>query len=409
MKIKLFLTYFFLSFSFINSLYIIRSNDSAYIIFYSLFLVCLFFASIYYLNKTKIQEIQSFLSFFKYLFYFYLFDFFLQAFYHQIGFTALLMHSATSVSAILCIFLFSKIIEYDEDFIKANKFIFYLLNFSLFIGILDSLGALNTNILTPSKIIDSYNFGIFNNTAGLMEHQISFGISGVFLFAITALLNKVKLQNFFYIIILTIGIFISFARTAYLLFFLCLFTYIIHKKIIPKTIFYPLLAVFLCSLFFVNFYEIDIINQILRLERGFSGREYIVGFFLTLPFDFNQLLFGFGYQNIFDIRESILTDFEYNLEGLQFRSFHNLYLSTTVNSGILLASLYFISQIKIYYSFISDKSNFSSHALMVMIIFIVGNLFVEFRVGGIRIISLYFSMFLAFIYNYQSKKYAIQE
>tara|TARA_B100000212_G_scaffold90759_1_gene66631 strand:+ start:18447 stop:19352 length:906 start_codon:yes stop_codon:yes gene_type:complete len=291
-------------------------------------------------------------------------------------------------------------IENDNDFLKINRFIFYLLNTSLIVGIIDSLEIININFLAQKKLIEGYNFGIFKNTAGLMEHQISFGIAGALLFTISVLLNKISIKNIYYLLLIFLGVFISFSRTAFLLLIICFSIFIFQKKIIPKGFFITLCCIFLISTFFIDFYENELINQVLRLESGFTGREYIIGFFFTLPFDFNQILFGFGYQNLFDIRDSILTDFELNIDRLQFKSFHNLYISTIANSGLLLAIIYFTSQLKIYFEHIKFKLKFSNHILMVMLIFLLGNLFVEFRVGGIRIISLYFSIILAFIYRH---------
>ena len=404
MKITLFLAYFFLSFSFLNSFYLIRSNDTAYFIFYALFLVCLFFASCYYINKTKIKEIYSFFSFFKYLFIFYIFDFLLQAFYHKIALMPLFLSMASSLSAILCIFLFSKIINNDNDFIKINYFIFYLLNISLFVGIVDSLGILSINILAPTKIIEGYSFGIFKNTAGLLEHPISFGISGVLLFVISTLLNKITLRNLPYLVLLFVGVFISFSRTAYLLLLICFLLFIIHKKYISKTLFLILFSMLIASLFFVDLYNIESLNQILRLEKGLSGREFIIAFFLSIPFTLSQVLFGFGYENLFVIRDSLLTDIEFQMAQLQFRALPNLYISTLANSGILLSILYFGSQFKIYNQYIKSRLNFYNYIQLVMIIFFIGNLFVEFKIGGIRIISIYFSIILGFIFNAYSKK-----
>ena len=120
MKVNLFLAYFFLSFSFLNSFYLIRSNDTAFLVFYTLFLLSLFLISLIYINKTKLKEISSFFSFFKYLFIFYFADFFLQAFYHKIELTPLILSSASSLSAIFSIFLFSKLIKNNKDFIKIR-------------------------------------------------------------------------------------------------------------------------------------------------------------------------------------------------------------------------------------------------------------------------------------------------
>lgn len=406
MKINIFISYFLLLFSFLCSFYLIRSDESLYLIFYSLFLIILSFFSLYYLQKSNPREVYSFIFFFKYLIIFFVLDFFLQAFYHKIELNRLLIHLASSFSAILSIFVFSKVIENENDFLKINRFIFYLLNLSLVVGIIDSLEVISINFLAPKKLIAAYNFGIFKNTAGLMEHPISFGIAGALLFVISILLNKISLKNFHYLLLIFLGVFISFSRTGFLLLFICFLVFIFQKKILPKVFFMALFFGFLISIFFIDFYEIELINQIFRLDSGFTGREFIVGFFFSIPFDLNQLLFGLGYQNIFEIRDSLLTDFELKIEKLQFSSLHNLYLSTTLNSGLLLSIIYFTSQFKIYYQYIKLKSKFSNHILMVMLIFILGNLFVEFRVGGIRIISLYFSIILAFIFkDNQTRKF----
>jgi hypothetical protein len=402
MKINTLLGYFFICLSFLCSFYFVRDNDLLYLIFYSLFLICLLLASIYYLHKSSLKEINSFIQFFKYLIIFYVIDFFLQTFYHNIALTPLIIHSASSVSAILCIFLFSKIIEKEIDFIKINKLIFYLLNISLAVGIIDSLGILNFNFLAQKKLIEAYNFGIFKNTAGLMEHQISFGIANVLLFVISTSLKKINFKNLPYPLLLLLGVFISFSRTALLLLFICFLIFIFNKKSYPKFFFSFGFFLFFVILLIFDFSQIEFINQILRLESGLSGREFIFGFFLTLPFDFKQLLFGFGFQNIFELRDSILTDFELSINALQFRSFHNLYLSTISNSGLLLTLLYFTSQLKIYYDYIRLKKKYSNYVLLIAVIFIIGNLFVEFKVGGIRIISIYFAIILAYIYKYKT-------
>tara|TARA_Y100001970_G_C13799922_1_gene634534 strand:- start:142 stop:648 length:507 start_codon:yes stop_codon:yes gene_type:complete len=160
----------------------------------------------------------------------------------------------------------------------------------------------------------------------------------------------------------------------------------------------------IASLFFFDLYNIESLNQILRLEKGLSGREFIIAFFLSIPFNLSQVLFGFGYENLFAIRDSLLTDIEFKMTQLQFRSVHNLYISTLANSGILLSILYFGSQLKIYNQHIKSRLNFYNYIQLVMIIFFIGNLFVEFKIGGIRIISIYFSIILGFIFNAYSKK-----
>ena len=88
---------------------------------------------------------------------------------------------------------------------------------------------------------------------------------------------------------------------------------------------------------------------------------------------------------------------------MQFKAIHNLYLSTIGNSGLLLALLYFLSQFLIYFRYIANKYLLYNYITIFMIIFFLGNLFVEFKVGGLRIISLYFSMLFGFIYSQSSK------
>jgi len=405
LKTNNFIAYFFLSLSFLCSFYFVRNNDTLYLFFYSFFLLCLFFTSLVYINKTSIKNLLSFIHFFRYLFIFYVSNFFLQAFYHKIEISSLILSTTNSFSAILSLFLFSSLINSKNDFLKLNRFIFYLLNISLIVGILNSLKIINFDFLAPSKLINNYSYGIFGNTSGLMEHPISFGIAGTILFTISVLLKKIKIKNLPYLLIIFLGVFISFSRTAFLILTVCFFTFLVYKKIISKiSILMVLLGLFLLF-FFIDLTTIPFLSNVLRLERVLSGREYIISFLLLIPWNYSDIIFGFGYQNLLQIRESILTDIEFNMAALQFESLHNLYLSTIGNSGILLALIYFISQIKIYYNHIRIKSEFSLHILMVMLIFILGNFFVEFKVGGLRIISLYFSMMLAFIYKYEHKKF----
>ena len=384
----------------------VRSNDWLYYPTYSFLTISIYCLFLFYLNKTKISQLISFINFFKYLLLFYLLDIFFQVFYHNVSISNILAIFASHSVAISSIYIFSKMLKTKSDFIKINTYIFYLLNLSLIIGIFDSVGLINLKFLTPTKLIESYNFGIFSNTSGLLEHQISFGISMTLLFGISTMLKK---NNFIYLLMISLGVFISFSRTAYLVYFIILLYFLYFKAIINRYIILGSIFILIISLLFIDFSQIDFINNLLRLEKGLSGREFIIATYFLIPWTINDFLFGLGYENIYGIRDSILTDFEYGLKGMQFQAIHNLYLSTIGNSGLLLALLYFLSQFLIYFRYIANKYLLYNYITIFMIIFFLGNLFVEFKVGGLRIISLYFSMLFGFIYSQFSKVDEIQQ
>jgi len=397
LKINKFILFVLTSLSFVASFYFVRSIPSFYYSIYSTFVLLLTFLFFNLLNNSSIKYFLSFLTFFKYLFAFYFFDILLQLFFHNINLGELIFYSANHLTSFMLLYVFSRIF-YDNKsyFLEINHFIYLLLYLSLLVGILDSINAINFNFLAPSKEIENYNFWIFSNTSGLMEHQISFGISMLVLLSTTLIIKKSNLLN---LIVISIGVFISFSRTSYLILFLSFFAWLYLKKYLSKNLIFLIIFFLITIVFFVDFTNIDFFNNLLRLDKGLSGREVIFATYFLIPWSWSDIFFGLGYGNLFSIRDSILTDFEFGLSEFQFKAIHNLYLNIFANSGIMLFITYFGAQLHFYYQHIKKKKEFFQQITIIALIFFIGNFFVEFKLGGIRIISFYFSLILAYMFS----------
>lgn len=397
MKINKFILFFLTSLSFVASFYFVRSTPSFYYSTYSTFVLLLTFLFFNFLNNSPIKYFLSFITFFKYLFAYYFFDILLQLFFHNINLGELIFYFANHLTSFMLLYVFSRIF-YDNKsyFLQINHFIFSLLYLSLLFGVLDSINAINFNFLAPSKEIENYNFWIFSNTSGLMEHQISFGISMLILLSTALIIKKSNLLN---LIAISIGVFISFSRTSYLLLALSIFAWLYLKNYLSKNLIFLIIFFLITIVFLVDFTNIEIFNNLLRLDKGLSGREVIFATYFLIPWSWSDILFGLGYGNLFSIRDAILTDFEFGVREFQFKAIHNLYLNVFANSGIILFITYFGSQLHLYYQHIKKKKEFFQQITIIALIFFIGNFFVEFKLGGIRIISFYFTLILAYMFS----------
>ena len=397
MKINKFILFFLTSLSFVASFYFVRSTPSFYYSTYSTFVLLLTFLFFSFLNNSPIKYFLSFITFFKYLFAYYFFDILLQLFFHNINLGELIFYFANHLTSFMLLYVFSRIF-YDNKsyFLQINHFIFSLLYLSLLFGVLDSINAINFNFLAPSKEIENYNFWIFSNTSGLMEHQISFGISMLILLSTALIIKKSNLLN---LIAISIGVFISFSRTSYLLLALSIFAWLYLKNYLSKNLIFLIIFFLITIVFLVDFTNIEIFNNLLRLDKGLSGREVIFATYFLIPWSWSDILFGLGYGNLFSIRDAILTDFEFGVREFQFKAIHNLYLNVFANSGIILFITYFGSQLHLYYQHIKKKKEFFQQITIIALTFFIGNFFVEFKLGGIRIISFYFTLILAYMFS----------
>ncbi|MEK9993374.1 MAG: O-antigen ligase family protein [Hydrogenophilales bacterium] len=370
-----------------------RSSELYYSLFSTLYFFVLIITFFYYLNGLKIESFKKFVHFFKLLFSFYIIDIIFQITYHNIPISKILELSAFGLSSFSTLFIFSCLLQSSENYQKIKTFFFYILNTSLIVGILNSVGIINNALIVESKGIESYNFGIFSNTAGLFDHPITYGLSIVLLLALYFDFKKINFINHLFLLL---GVFISFSRTAWLLYFIVLFYYYFTRS--KRKIVFLFFSFFIIVVFSLMLFDNEVLFSLFRVDKFDSGRLLIVSIFLEM-IDGNFLT-GVGYGNLITVRDLTLLDSEYNLKAFQFSSLHNLYISTIAQSGIILAVFYFYAKIKIFLSYFNKKV-FNKYSLIFIVftIYLLGNLFVEFKIGGIRTISLYSTITLAYIYS----------
>ena len=326
----------------------------------------------------------------KYFLLFFFLNLFVQLFYHNLSIEneiRVLGYFLSFFSNVLALsFLFDKKDTFNF-FIKLCKGILYML---IFLGIINSLSILNSNIFfVTSKSIDSYNFLFFKNTASLLEHQISYGSTIAILFS-TLFFNRTIALKFIKISLIIIGIFISFSRTAWLS---MIFAYTISFVRLKN---FAFLGLAIGLIYFII--PIDFFYNILRIENLGSGREVV--WFYAIEMLKDNFLFGFGFSSYFDIKNMFLTNFELGL--FEFNStnhLHNSYLTLIFESGIIVFIVYIFAIIEQFLNLPQKNRNIF---IYIFFTFLIASFFVEFRLGGLRFFNFFFTTIIAYIVSERS-------
>lgn len=347
---------------------------------------------LFLISKKEVKVVYERIMFLKYFLLFFMLNFFVQLFFHNLSIEneiRVLGYFLSFFSNVLALsFLFDRKDTFNF-FIKLCKGILYIL---IFFGIINSLSILNSNIFfVEPKAIDSYNFLFFKNTASLLEHQISYGSTIAILFSTLLFHRKIALK-FIKLLLIIIGIFISFSRTAWL------------SIILASTIsFFRLknIAFIGCAFLFIYFIiPIDFFNNILRIENLGSGREVIWVYAIEMLKD--NFLFGFGFSSYFDIKNMFLTNFELGLfEFDSTNHLHNSYLTLIFESGIIVFIAYILAIIE---QLINIPQEHKKIFIYIFLTYLAASFFVEFRLGGLRFFNFFFIAIIGYIVSDRSAR-----
>tara|TARA_B100000029_G_scaffold463645_1_gene497087 strand:+ start:1763 stop:2965 length:1203 start_codon:yes stop_codon:yes gene_type:complete len=388
--LKLSIDKFFILFlsilSLFGSTYFIRDflEIGEYVYFLQIFISILICG--YLIQKKPLYFFWNKIQVLKYFLVFFTVNILIQLFYHDLSFFNQLKVFAYFLSFFSSVLVMSYLFDKEENFnffINISRKILYLI---IIFGIFNSLNLIQSNLFfVPHKEIGSYNFLFFNNTASLLEHQISYGTTIAILFSTILLIDKM-VKKLFIIMCSILAIFVSFSRTAWLA--MVGASFLSNLKLKNITLF--VLAFFLIIIIIPN----EFFFNILRIEKLGSGREVVWVYAIEMLKD--NFWFGFGFSSYYDIKNIFLTDLEFELFVFESTDhLHNSYLTLIFESGIVVALIYIFAIIKHFTNIpLSKNKNIIYYILFV---FLISSFFVEFRLGGLRFFNFFFMSIIAYL------------
>jgi O-antigen ligase len=391
LSIDKFLIFTILSLSLIGSSHLILNYLNISLYFYALLIGISFLSCCYFIKNYPLNILYSIIFKLRFFIAFFTINFFLQVFYHSIDLSKIFILITYFISFFSIVIFSSYAFIKDENwdfFIKTVRYLFFTL---VFIGLLNSIGLLESNIFfTEKKLIQGYNFGFLGNTSSILEHPITYGATITVLFSSLIISRH---NSFLAYVIFLIGSFISFSRTSWLAAIFGIF-YLMRKSL-------SFYFVFLSILIFFFSYNIDSLSQIFRFNTLGSGRELLWYYaFLMLEDNF---VFGLGFDSYEAVKNFYLLDNEFNLFVFSdLKDLHNTYLTFIFESGIFLALLYYFSIINIFYNHRNHPQKDAYN--YILFTFLIINFFVEFKLGGLRFINFYVMSIIGYAISFSLKK-----
>lgn len=327
-----------------------------------------------------------------------------------VSFSKLFLIIAYATTGLLSFQFLGYIILKDEEIFKVLlKTVVYSSLFVCFTALISFTGINGIFGLTFSEKFGAYSLGPINATAGVLEHPNTFGT--ILVFTIGALIYmRQEFNNVLYWALFgtfCFFLFTTFTRGPWAAFFgAFVFTKIYGK--IPRWGFYVISIFMLLIISFssvpqVTGFQNETLNSLFRVDQGLSGRGVMWPFAFALII--NQPLLGYGFRSSSAVKNAFASDdiLRYAPDS----AFHNTFITTAVELGLIIGIFYFIVFFKsfdnIYKSKISKrKKNFLVFTSVTILLSVMA---VDYNIGGLRSVSLLLSIFLGAAYQSLKHRY----
>lgn len=397
MKISSILLLFTYSFSIFTALYLVEINKSIEPIFYAITLFGLLVFSLYLISNTKKALVLDIFKNNKVIIIYCASLLLLQFVFHGFNIAGIRL-VITLFSALLAYVFIGGLLHYHQPiFIKFMKIILFSTVLLSFFSILSNFGISKFIFLPMSEKYGAYGISGLHATGGIIEHPNKMG--GQILIALGALIlfRKNLIMQKFLLLILLLGLFLSFGRGGWLGAFIGFLAILSITKSRNKNFIKlkPILvSIAVISIMFISWSFLknsQTVNSLLRVDRGTSGRDIMWVYAVSKAVE--KPLTGYGFRSDTYLKEISTGEFG-NIAAQS--GWHNVFISHLTQFGILglllYLSIFLIPMYRLYKS--SVPIVYKKSLLFIIVAMFVAANFTAYNIGGLRSMPLAMSIVL---------------
>jgi len=323
----------------------------------------------------------------------------IQLFFHRLELGMYVRLIGYLASGFLSYIILAQLLSHDQYLL--NKWIKIIAFTSGILALTAIISNLGLSSLFGIPFSDKYYYGILGlyGTGGILEHPNTLGTEMLLGVACSLyLMNRDKKKTIYKLLFFLslFGLFLGMHRGPWLASGVALIYFIFSKKGITSKLFYflilPVGAVALLFILYQYVQTNEFLIRLFRINQGLSGREVLWPFAINLIK--MQPIKGYGFLSSPDLKWEYenSTILKYAPES----SFHNVFIDTALQSGLMVMFFYMLLFITPLYRVVSLKkvSPLKNLLLFTSVAMVISVIFVNYSIGGLRSTSLAMSVFL---------------